>query len=131
MSASPSSVVFGNSPNTRQDDHHRMCILFAQTVQSITGSTAWTVIWIDEVAFKSDAKAKKDGLSERFKVRVKAYKSSEKCIRAFDKRYKERPPSYGHVQKQIIVVSEGNAEELLDYLHRGKEWLAPKLIILG
>ncbi|KAF4748595.1 hypothetical protein FOZ63_014491, partial [Perkinsus olseni] len=89
------------------------------------------VIWIDEVAFKSDAKAKKDGLSERFKVRVKAYKSSEKCIRAFDKRYKERPPSYGHVQKQIIVVSEGNAEELLDYLHRGKEWLAPKLIILG
>ncbi|KAF4673865.1 hypothetical protein FOL47_010013 [Perkinsus chesapeaki] len=92
---------------------------------------AWTIIWIDELAFKSDAKAKKDSLSEAYNVRVKAYKSTEKCIRAFDKRYKDKAPSYAHLNKQIIVVSEGNALELLEYLNNGMEWLAPKLIIIG
>ncbi|EER19710.1 hypothetical protein Pmar_PMAR012698 [Perkinsus marinus ATCC 50983] len=119
MPASPPSTrAYHPSSNSQQDDRF---------------GSAWTVIWVDDVAFKGDAKAKKDSLTGRFKVRVKAYKSSEKCIRAFEKRYKEKPPIHYHglAPKQIIVVSESNAVELLEYLHRGKEWLASKLIILG
>ncbi|EER03482.1 conserved hypothetical protein [Perkinsus marinus ATCC 50983] len=113
---SPASMpVYHPSTNTEQDDYLRY--------------SAWTVIWIDEVAFKSDSKVKKDSLAEKFKITVKAYKSSEKCIRAFEKRCNKRPPARG--QKQMIVVSESNAMELLDYLHKGREWLAPKLFILG
>lgn len=36
-------------------------------IMRILGS-AWTVIWVDDVAFKGDAKAKKDSLTGRFKV---------------------------------------------------------------
>jgi len=97
-----------------------------QTIGNVTGCVTrrnsivqgidYSIIWVDEMSFKSQGQARKRDLELLSGcIGVKTYKCGEKSTRALGKRQK--------LEGMVFLVSEAEASEVLNYLSSRNECL--------
>ena len=79
-----------------------------------TPQSEWTVVWVDDKAFKeSSASMKVDLCKASLDGQCKCYKSTDKFLRAFEKKLTPKRETDTMRMQLIIVVSESNYQTLL------------------
>lgn len=86
------------------------------------------LIWCDECAFRESAAAKKAEL-EALGIRVRGFKSADKCVRSMAKRIEMKKQKGGAQPKTIALVTERNAT-LIPYLTSRMEEIQLQCIVV-